>query len=481
MVPWRPFCITHNATNNKDTAVPVDLMSKSAACRVVVLARRSTLDSTVRNFNATVPGPTAVTAVAVKHIGFIGPTAAPGSAPGLFHFGSHRIPLVRELTTQSVLQLVYVVREARPWFLAKRKVHRNDRFQRHGPAILTLRFTRSTVALDLVVDGLSRAGIVAHLVVATAIQFDRLAGMENIVIVGNDPLKGHGTIERSDLTAPSAARTEISLANNVPVLFVDLLVRLDDQEATLHRLVLDGRLDHVIIIRKGRIDNTGNILVRKHGQRRRIVDGIAQHQVENRVERFQDEYIEIQVHDKGIFGQGVGFQLDQFLFSTTPVGGNLGPQIFALNVRDGHGRVAAQELVAQILQWQGARFSLWMIDADHFVLVPLSIPMDRMFQHRRAFGDGIAAATRHRHGKSDRQGLVRIIVHRESFFSSRSRSIGRRATIRLLLWWRNLHAGTTATGPHTHGRNIIVKQRSLERPKQSCANKGSHQAIDRNQ
>jgi hypothetical protein len=158
------------------------------------------------------------------------------SAPGLLEIGSYPVPLVVELSAQPLLNFVFVLRKAVPWFLAQRKMGGDDLLQGPGPAVLTVLLARHALSVDNVVDRPLVSGIVRHLVEDAMVELDGLALVENVVKIGDDSLEGHGPVKDATDATPSAAFRKVSFANDFDKFVVDLHVGSQDQESTLDGL-----------------------------------------------------------------------------------------------------------------------------------------------------------------------------------------------------------------------------------------------------
>ena len=113
-------------------------------------------------------------------------------------------------------------------FLTQGKVRRFHILQRAASTIFAILFSCSTIAMNNIVFCSLVTRIITHLIVNTAIQLERSAWVQVIIIVGNDALKGHGAIKGTNLATPSMITAKISFSDNINKCFVRIHGRPQD-------------------------------------------------------------------------------------------------------------------------------------------------------------------------------------------------------------------------------------------------------------
>mmetsp|Transcript_3699 Transcript_3699/g.8451 ORF Transcript_3699/g.8451 Transcript_3699/m.8451 type:complete len:495 (-) Transcript_3699:93-1577(-) len=348
------------------------------------------------------------------------PFPGPGAAPGLFEVRPYPVPLVVQLPAETLLDDVVVLGKTQPGFLAEGKVGGGDVLQRPGPAVLAVLLSRHADPVDDVVDRPLVAGIVRHLVVDTMVDLDSRASVENVVEVRDDSLEGHGSVEDPGDSSPSTAVRKVSFPDDLHEFVVDSHVRSQDQKAALDRFDFFVRSAHVEIAGEKGVDLLGDLLGRELAGDRRGIEGPClvsrQHPIEEAVQWFQHERVEIHVDDGRVLGQRVGLELDEFLLPAASVLLDLGPQVVSLDVLDGHRGLPLEERVAEGLEGLRALDGGGVVDRVHLVVVfpaQFSVDggqMDAVLEDGGPLGDGIGPAARDAYGKTDRGGFAAIVV-----------------------------------------------------------------------
>mmetsp|Transcript_1109 Transcript_1109/g.2786 ORF Transcript_1109/g.2786 Transcript_1109/m.2786 type:complete len:222 (+) Transcript_1109:87-752(+) len=201
----------------------------------------------------------------MKMIDIKGPGSRPTSFPLSLEIRSDPVPCGMQFPTQSFLDPIVILWKTPPWFLTQCVMRRHDIVEWTTPAILAFLLTGPTFAMHDVIDGTFITWIITHLIVYATIQFDGcILGMQCIIIIRNNALKGHGTVKGTDQPTPTTPFTKITLAKNVAKIIVNLHGWAQHEKTTLNRFVFLTRIDHVVISCKECIDCIRNIHIVPH-------------------------------------------------------------------------------------------------------------------------------------------------------------------------------------------------------------------------
>mmetsp|Transcript_19324 Transcript_19324/g.54750 ORF Transcript_19324/g.54750 Transcript_19324/m.54750 type:complete len:372 (+) Transcript_19324:268-1383(+) len=323
-------------------------------------------------------------------------------------------------------------------------MRRHNVLQRSAATILAFVLVGPAWAAHDVVHRLANAWVVGHLVVNAAVQFHGLVGMQDVVIVRDDALECHGSVERADLSSPTSALPEVADPDDLHEFVVDFHVGPQHEEAALAGLVRFVRSGHVVISSEECIYSLHTALLLRPHHRHSVlcINGTRRstntttirtrnHHIEQRIHGLQYQNIQIQMHHHRMIDQRVRFQLDQLLFTTASILLNILTQKVTLDVLDGHRGVAFDERVSQIGQRFCAFLSIGMVDGVHLVIV-LGIgfgilrrnEVDGMLEDGGTFRDGVLAASRDRDGVCDFGWLLVVIVVVVCVYDSNDINIG---------------------------------------------------------
>mmetsp|Transcript_40873 Transcript_40873/g.85879 ORF Transcript_40873/g.85879 Transcript_40873/m.85879 type:complete len:226 (+) Transcript_40873:926-1603(+) len=205
--------------------------------------------------------------------------------------------------------------------------------------------------------------------------------MQMVVVVGDYTLEGHGPIKWTKAQpTPSSILSKVTLANNLHQLIIHLQRRTKDQKPALRTIVLHTPVRHIVIPRKERIDFSIARRQRRRYQRiaerdidpaaapiaRRTVD----HDVVQRIQRLEQQRVQIEMHHDRMLHERVRVQFDEFFFAAASVGGDLRSEVVALDFGNGDGIVPEEYLVPQRFQCRsGAGFGGGVDEGVHFIIV----------------------------------------------------------------------------------------------------------------
>ena len=127
-----------------------------------------------------------------------------------------------QFPTKPLLDLVLVLWQTPPGLLTQCKVRRMDVIKGPTPTIFAVLLSSPAIPVHNVVHRLLIPGVVAHLIVHTTVQLNGRPGMEVVVVVRDESLEGHGTVEWTDLGGPPLAFLEVTFSDNLLQFVVDV-------------------------------------------------------------------------------------------------------------------------------------------------------------------------------------------------------------------------------------------------------------------
>ena len=111
------------------------------------------------------------------------------SSPRFLKIGAYPEPLVKQFSTETILNSISIMRETPPRLLTQCVVGCFHLFQRKASAIWAVRFSSSTPSIDDIIHSGLISWIDTHLIPFTMVQFDNRFWVKDVVVVRDKAFK----------------------------------------------------------------------------------------------------------------------------------------------------------------------------------------------------------------------------------------------------------------------------------------------------